>query len=137
MKREIKFKVYNKLEKTISDAFSLKDIKAYDGEIRSIYFDTPSGMVEIGNDLGYGRNDADEIQCLLVFLQFTGFKDITGKEIYECDILTDGKINYLVKFHEGCWIAERSISECGISNPKLYDLENAKIISNIYENTNN
>ena len=67
--------------------------------------------------------------------EFTGFKDIDGKEIYEGDIIQN-EVNpfeiYQVAMVNGCWSAENKV-DCGVLH---WFLENAafRVIGNIHDN---
>ena len=67
--------------------------------------------------------------------QFTGFKDIGDKEIFEGDIIQN-KVNpfevYQVAIVNGCWSAINKV-DCGVLH---WFLENApfKVIGNIHDN---
>ena len=57
-----------------------------------------------------GTPDLEDIQSFIhhfgdkKLLQYTGFLDINGKEIYEGDILKKGKYKYFVIFLDGAFI---------------------------------
>ncbi len=76
-------------------------------------------------------------------MQYTGLKDSKDTEIYEEDIITDGKYTFIVKWQSGGFILSpikysknepyigRQVVEIQTST---YINESCKIIGNIYEN---
>jgi hypothetical protein len=70
MNREIKFKIWDKFTKTMSEPFEISEL-IFDWKV--IWMDRFKGQREIvGSDM--------------IYLQFTGLLDKNGKEIYEGDI---------------------------------------------------
>lgn len=96
----------------------------------------------VNYDIGY-INDSECYYCIADTLgQFTGLYDVSGKEIYEGDILkwSNGRL-YVVKFLDGMFYA--SIEECnegilgGFPLHQLTEYEDGKceIVGNIFDNT--
>lgn len=118
MQRKLKFRIWDKIKKQLNGPFCFSDIKAYDGECQVIFFKNSDGQsCDIGNDLGYDRDDTKEIQSNLQFLEWTGLVDSFGKEIYEGDVLlrTYNVFCYKRKngeIIEGCEPGNFSIEKC-------------------------
>ena len=111
--REIKFRAWdtNPLEGKSKMIYGIDEIKEfYEG-------------IELIDELL--NNIAPEIKIM----QFTGLKDKNGKEIFEGDILSNGKLQSVVLWKNDGW---------GINNGKhklsRYLGGNEEIIGNIYEN---
>ena len=119
--REIKFKyiIIREKEEMISKAFSIIDIEF--GYMNRWY---------AANHIG-----ADELKRC----QYTGLKDMNGKEIYEGDVIAlDGGgelYNFSVEFEDGCFGIRTNGKD--FAELKYYidmSFVEAEIIGNIYEN---
>ena len=113
--REIKFRVWDKLNK------EMFDVEIINFQERRVYKDTVS----------YRKFEDIEL------IQYTELKDKNNKEIYEGDILSDGNNEkpYKVIFENGSFRAEFE----GDFNEYSFDLidvvaQGCEIIGNIYEN---
>ena len=109
MNREIKFREYNSHWNKMYEPFTL---------INAI---TAGGI-------------SDRYNKHSIFMQYTGLKDINGVEIYEGDILTDGKNN--TSSVEWRNFLASYMLDFNYANTELYEvlLNKVKIIGNIYEN---
>ena len=108
--REIKFRIWDKLNKEIIN------IESINFQERRVY----------KNDVSYRNFNDTEL------MEYTGLKDMKGKEIYEGDILFEsfGEKYYKVVFENGSFRAE--VDEYSLD---LEDYANiCEIVGNIYEN---
>lgn len=111
----------------------MRDIKfrAWDG-VNNIWLDFYEYMIylEIGEIRGVSCCEMVSPRRDVVIEQYTGIEDISGKQIYEHDILKDlddGTIIGLVAYDE-----QFCQYECGGNS--LYDCYNCAVIGNIHEN---
>lgn len=119
--REIKFRVWDKEEKTMFPPATLEEI------VDNIDMGLPvsiDGWRCDGDNLG----DRDRF----VWLQYTGLKDKNGKEIYDGDVIETGGarggiVGKVVYIEEGFSI------ECELGYEDFY-WDTLEVIGNIYEN---
>ncbi|MEN5306922.1 YopX family protein [Chryseobacterium cucumeris] len=62
--------------------------------------------------------------------EFTGLKDKVNNDIYECDIITDGEVNYEVKY---VWSGFRILKGRQYVD-FIEDLKKMEVIGNIFDN---
>ncbi|WP_277984725.1 YopX family protein [Lactiplantibacillus plantarum] len=110
----IKFRVWDKEDKAYTANKYLFEIvpdgKAFD-LVSAVDFDDSNG---------------------LVIEQYTGLKDVNGKDVYEGDILENRKYRSIVKFASGKFLADL------IETIQTFDLigetHGSKVIGNVHEN---
>ena len=127
----IKYKLWDKENK-----------KFLEDDWETDYAILPNGIViemyDNGFGEGYSVHNLDNIEVL----QFTGFKDKSGKEIYEGDILRyrfpyDGRIIHISSVSYLEIQSSFGIVDLYGNNIPLYDIackEYVEVIGNIYEN---
>ena len=77
--RDIKFRVWDKESKTMN-------------RVRRLDF--LGNRIKVNNDIDFVLNMNDKENQNIILMQYTGIKDINGKEIYEGDILSYKHIVY-------------------------------------------
>lgn len=113
MSREIKFRAWDRTRKCFIHVPDIKDL-----------------LFSYGNNYDYTKGDDVELT------QYTGLKDVNGKEIFEGDVCRfpndDKFIARIERWLEcyGEWIGE---PECDDQLRDFYRAEKSTIIGNIYE----
>ena len=116
--REIKFRAWGKENKRM-----IVDCE--------IWFKNGTFYIDYEEDAwpdGSGHWDNDGGNSIL--MQYTGLKDINGKEVYEKDVLGLGKYRGQVEFRNGSYW----INWTDNTSTKLYaEIQGSKVIGNIYQ----
>ena len=135
MKREIKFRVWDKAKRRILGVDQLAF--GPDGELVSIYSDGP----DFSNDSEALVGEKPDLNKA-VLMEYTGLHDKNGREIYECDIVKmhqvvlspDDKIGwveYTDKYGYSIRFASRRCRQSDWANDEGAKYE---VIGNIFEN---
>lgn len=135
--REIKFRIWDKKNEIMYYGYkpNRPNMITFDGEICA---QTLKGMDMYGNPLAKMDYYPQE---RFILMQYTGLKDIKGKEIYEGDIVRQRRflgwdkqngerykdIYGLVRFENGMFT-------CGIVDNTIIDWNKCEVIGNIWKN---
>ena len=129
--RPIKFRAWDKVEKKWLFGYEYPNL---------------GGFSLLGETVLMGELGSLPLQKLLEdveIMQFTGFGDRAGKEIYEYDIVRFAdKYNYIVKWDDGRWVCDHVVERWGrwgnLHRAFEWDFtkHEFKVIGNIYENEN-
>ncbi|ANM75668.1 YopX family protein [Lactiplantibacillus plantarum] len=113
----IKFRAWDKVQKVMMVP---RDIQT-DSDGNIFYVEA------MGPDGEYDEGDLDVFKLE----QFTGLKDVNGKEIYEGDILENWKYRSIVKFANGKFLADvvGTISRFDL----IGETHGSKVIGNVHE----
>lgn len=126
--REIKFRVWDKVTKQMFTGFHLFGEMTLVGGIHA-WQDEEAEKIGIKRDTLGALND-------LIEMQYTGLKDVNGKEIYEGDIVIsqDGE-KCRIDFYSGSFNATYlPPADWDPMEPCRYLDEEFEVIGNIYEN---
>lgn len=119
MKRQLKFRAWNKEEKKMLDSKKLSNTAvSFSGEINKVY-----PLINLATTL-----ETNEVLDLWVLQQFTGLLDKNGEEIYEGDILETYNFDSKKRHITVKWFTY------GFNLGGLTEFGPCEVIGNIFEN---
>jgi len=104
--------------------------RAWDG--KKIY--SEDLIISNGDVYENWRDFEDGIITSDTVMLYTGLKDSNGKEIYEGDIISNGREMAEVKFYEGCFMAQIEEGYAEAVFDYCIPFDDSCVVGNIYEN---
>lgn len=127
MEREIKFRAWV-VNSVIQELLYPDDIQINSAAAKSF-------QLRVGFEDAYpNKNNIEQWQKNIVWMQFTGIRDVVGKEVYESDKViytlnhdsSQKEIEAIVEWHKHAW----RLNKIWL----LTEIRNIKVVGNIYQN---